>query len=457
MTTISNIFSKEQLGKPIFSASLAVFRLVFGLMILGSTIRFWMKGWIEELYVKPSFFFKYYGFEWIQGWGGYTWILFLVVGVSSLFFALGLFYRLSSVLLFLSFTYVELLDKTNYLNHYYFVSLVLFLMMWLPANVNFSLDVYRRPQMLKRHVPKWTVGCIRLMLGIVYFYAGLGKLNSDWLVEAMPLRLWLPANNDLPVIGPLLNKVWVAYAFSWFGAFYDLTVPFFLLNRKTRPYAYLTVIVFHTMTAILFPIGVFPYVMIVSTLIFFDSASLDRVLQKSKNYLTKLPVATGYNMFIFAPLQQRVTTLLFIVFFTIQVVFPWRYLLMPGELFWTEEGFRFSWRVMLIEKMGYAQFIVKDGVTGRVVPVNNNDFLTKNQEKMMATQPDFIVQYAHLLANQYEGKGIQKPEVYATIYVTLNGRRSTLYTDTTVDLAKEHDSFKHKKWITEFRGRIYGL
>jgi hypothetical protein len=457
MTRSGNILSKEQLGKPIYSASLAVFRLVFGLMIFGSTLRFWLKGWIEELYIKPVFFFKYYGFEWVQPWGSYTYLLFLIMGISALMFALGLLYRWSSVILFLSFTYIELLDKTNYLNHYYFVSLVLFLMIWLPANANLSLDGLRKPKLLKRHIPLWTTGSIRLMLGLVYCYAGLAKLNSDWLLEAMPLRLWLPAKNDLPLVGPLFNKLWLAYFFSWFGAIYDLTIPFFLLMRRTRPIAYFTVIAFHVMTSVLFPIGVFPYVMIVSTLIFFDSQTVDNILQNSKNYLTGLPVAKAYNMYIFAPLQQRFTSLLFALFFAIQFVFPWRYLLMPGELFWTEEGFRFSWRVMLIEKMGYAQFIVKDGKTGKTVPVNNNDFLTKNQEKMMATQSDFIVQYAQMLRQYFMSKGMARPEVYATIYVTLNGRRSTLYTDTSVNLAEEYDSFAHKKWITAFRGKIYGL
>ena len=457
MSALSNIYSKEHLGRPIYSASLAVFRLVFGLMLLGSTLRFWAKGWIEELYIKPNFFFKYYGFEWVQPWGEYTYVLFFIMGLSALMFALGLFYRWASVILFLSFTYVELLDKTNYLNHYYFVSLVLFLMIWLPANANLSLDAVRKPELLKRHVPLWTTGSIRLLLGLVYFFAGLAKLNSDWLVDAMPLRIWLPAKNDLPLIGPMLNKLWIAYFFSWFGAIYDLTIAFFLLNRKTRPFAYVTVIVFHEKTWILFPIGVFPFVMIASTLIFFDSDTVDRILQKSKNYLTKLPVAKAYNMYIFAPLQQRITAVLFAMFFAIQIVTPWRYLMMPGELFWTEEGFRFSWRVMLIEKMGYAQFLVKEGKTGERVAVNNNDFLTKNQEKMMATQADFIVQYAHMLKQHYLQKGMQDPEVYATIYVTLNGRRSTLYTDTSVNLAEEYDSFAHKNWITAFRGNIYGL
>lgn len=451
------IISKAYLGKPVYSASLSFFRVVFGLMLLGSTIRFWLRGWIEELYIRPQYFFHYYGFEWIKPLGNYTYLLFALCGVSALFFALGWFYRIASVLLFLSFTYIELMDKTNYLNHYYFVTLVLFLMMWLPAHVNLSIDAMRKPRIAARFIPQWTLGSIRLMMGIVYVYAGLAKLNSDWLVEAMPLRLWLPAKNDLPLFGPMFSQLWVAYFFSWFGALYDLTIPFFLLNRKTRPYAYTTVIVFHVLTSILFPIGMFPYIMIVSALIFFDSADLDAFLIRIKRFSSSLPVVTNNNMFTFAPPWRRVVVGMFGLFFIIQLLFPWRYLLMPGELFWTEEGYRFSWRVMLMEKMGYAQFVVKDAVTGEKVGVNNNDFLSKNQEKMMATQSDFIVQYAALLHDHYKAAGMNDPEVYATIYVGLNGRRSRLYVDTAVNLAKQRDCFKHKNWILPMGSNIYGL
>jgi hypothetical protein len=458
MQDLKQIFSKTYLGKPVYAASLAVFRMIFGFMLFAGVMRFWAKGWIEELYVRPTFFFHYFGFDWVQPLGGYTYLLFALCGISALCFAAGFMYRLSSVVLFLSFTYIELMDKTNYLNHYYFVTLVLFLMMWLPANVNFSIDAKLKPEISKRFVPRWTVGSIRLMLGIVYFYAGLAKLNSDWLVEAMPLRLWLPAKNDFPLVGGLFNEVWVAYLFSWFGAIYDLSIPFLLLNRKTRPYAYIAVVAFHVMTSLLFPIGMFPYIMILASLVFLDSEAVDSVLQRFKGHGLKLfNVNNTYNSYIFAPLKQRLVSVLFVLFFAIQFVLPWRYLLMPGELFWTEEGFRFSWRVMLIEKMGYAQFVVKDKTTGRVVAVNNNDFLTKNQEKMMATQADFIIQYAHHLEAHYKKQGMQQPRVYATIYVTLNGRRSRQYAKQDVDLAKEYDSYEHKNWILPLQDEIYGL
>ncbi len=68
----------------------------------------------------------------------------------------------------------------------------------------------------------------------------------------------------------------------------------------------------------------------------------------------------------------------------IQLLFPWRYLLYPEELFWTEEGYRFSWRVMLMEKAGYAEFKVVDSKTGKRFYVDNSDFLSPFQEKQMA-------------------------------------------------------------------------
>lgn len=303
----------------------------------------------------------------------------------------------------------------------------------------------------------WTLGSIRAMMAIVYVYAGLAKLNSDWLLEAMPLRLWLPANNDMPIIGGLFNHLWVAYFFSWFGAIYDLFIPFFLLNRTTRPYAYIAVVGFHLMTAALFPIGVFPFVMIVSALVFFDSEDIDKLLQKVKSFWPFANASVSHSLYTFAPFQKKLLQPLFILFFAAQVLMPWRYLLNDGELFWTEEGYRFSWRVMLMEKMGYAQFVVKDSVTGEKIAVNNNDFLTRNQEKMMATQSDFILQYAHYLKEHYAQQGVKDPQVYATVYVAMNGRRSRLYVDTAADLAKESDGWKHKNWILAFNDNIHGL
>jgi hypothetical protein len=106
----------------------------------------------------------------------------------------------------------------------------------------------------------------------------IAKLNSDWLAAALPLKIWLPANAHLPVIGQFLGKEWVAYAFSWIWAVYDLSIPFFCFTGAHACLPLLLVVVF-MLTRILFPIGIFPYVMIVSTLIFFSSGFHRKVLE----------------------------------------------------------------------------------------------------------------------------------------------------------------------------------
>lgn len=238
-------------------SGLAVFRILFGLLMLFSLIRFWYKGWIESLYINPKLNFKYYGFEWVESLGSYTYLLFIVCAIASLFVALGFKYKFSIIIFFLSFTYIELIDKTTYLNHYYFVSVLSFLMCFLPANKFFSLDNYLDGTSCEK-IPKWTVDSIKLLICIVYFYAGLAKINSDWLLKAMPLAIWLPSKYDIPLIGQTFMQLkWVHYLMSWGGMIYDLAIPFLLLNKKTRPFAFIMVIIFHLLTKILFPIGMF--------------------------------------------------------------------------------------------------------------------------------------------------------------------------------------------------------
>jgi hypothetical protein len=442
----------------ISAAPLAVFRMAFGLLILASVVRFWAKGWIAELYLQPKFFFPYYGFEFIKPLGPYTYGLFAVCGICALLVALGWHYRIAAAGLFLSFTYIELMDKSTYLNHYYFVSLVALMLIFLPAAASFSVDAARRPALRFDQVPRWTVDALRLLVGIVYVYAGLAKLNSDWLLAAAPLRIWLPAKNDLPVVGFLFNYPATAYVFSWFGAFYDLTVPFFLLNRLTRPYAYAAVVVFHVLTAILFPIGMFPYVMIVAALIFFPAefhlsllARARRLLQLGAQELR--PAAP----LVYRPRVRLALLIGFALFFMVQLLTPLRYWLYPRELFWTEEGYRFSWRVMLMEKLGQVQFKVVDAATGRARLVNNGEHLSVLQEKMMATQPDMMLQFAHYLRAYYARQGVTKPQVYADAYVSLNGRLGQAYIDPTVDLARQVEGFAPKPWILPFNDEITGL
>ncbi|HSY60857.1 MAG TPA: HTTM domain-containing protein [Cytophaga sp.] len=429
------------------AAPLVVFRIGLGLMLFISTIRFWLNGWIEGLYIAPKYFFPYYGFEYIVPLGSYTYVLFIICGLSALFVALGFYYRLSILSLFLSFTYIELIDKTTYLNHYYFISMICFLMIFLPAHVYFSVDAYRNSALRSNKIPQWCIDSIKLFICLLYVCAGIAKINADWLFEATPLKIWLPARNDMPVIGFLFNYTWIYFLFSWFGCLYDLCIPFLLWNKRTRLLAYFFVILFHVLTSMLFPIGMFPYIMIITALIFFSAQFHQQIIQFIQQFIpgSRITIENEHT-FIYTQFQQYFVKGIIFTFFVIQLLVPFRFLCYPGELFWTEEGYRFSWRVMLMEKAGYAQFTVKD-TSGKYLIVNNEAFLTQQQEKMMATQPDMILQYAHVLADYYAAHGFKDPMVFADVYVALNGRLGRAMVDTHVDLAKEKESFAHKSWI----------
>ncbi len=418
--------------------------------MLISTIRFAAKGWISKLYIEPQYFFSYWGFEWmkpLEGIGMY--IIFALIGLCCILILIGLFYRVAAVSFFLLFSYVELLDKTNYLNHYYFISILAFIMIWLPAHRYFSVDAWLKPSLLQKNIPRWTVDILKLQVGMVYFYAGVAKINPDWLLHAHPLKIWLPAKSNLPLIGRLFDYEITAYLFSWFGVLYDISIPFLLLLKKTRKYAFAAVIIFHLLTWLLFPIGMFPFIMIFAALIFFSPAFHQKILDK---IAAILPKAKPVNFSKTYQTSQPVLIILSL-FIVIQMLLPWRYLLYPGKLFWHEQGYRFSWRVMLMEKAGYATFTVKDKVTGQYQIVSPYEYLTPAQEKMMATQPDMILQFSKFLQKEFEKKGYQQAEVYAKVYATLNGSGSRLLIDPEVNLAAQSYSIGHKPWILSFENK----
>ena len=409
ITTEISKWKSHLYNKQVNIAPLVVFRIIFGSMMFASTLRFILKGWINDFYVTPKYYFTYYGFDWVKPLEENSmYILFGILLLSSLLIAFGLFYRISIVLFFIVFTYIELIDKTNYLNHYYFISLMSFILIFLPLNRHFSLDVYFRICKNKTKVPSWTINFIKLQIAFVYIFAGISKLNYDWLIEAQPLINWLKHQSDFPIIGSLLLNDITAYLFSWGGAIFDLFIVFILISKRWRIYGYILVVIFHIMTSLMFPIGVFPLVMIGSTLIFFSENFHIKIISFISIFTLKLNDLKTENTYNLKSSFKPFYKLLFVSFFILQLVLPLRYLLYPGKLFWTEQGYRFSWRVMLIEKAGYAQFYIHEPIKDRKMLVENRNYLTPQQEKMMATQPDMILQFAHHISKTFKDSIINR-------------------------------------------------
>jgi hypothetical protein len=439
--------AEEAVMRPVDGAWLAAFRTLFGLSMCVSMVRFVAFGWVDELFVRPSFRFKYFGFGWVEAlppdaMRGLFWVL---AGLA-LAMAAGFCFRVASLLFALGFVYLELVDVTNYLNHYVLAGLLSFLLALSPAGRVFSVDGLIAPRRALGSVPKFWLYLLRFQVGIVYVFAGLHKAHADWLFHAQPLRIWLGSHGDFPVLGALFSEPWTPYAMSWAGFLFDTTIVGWLAWRKTRPFAYGAVVAFHALTGALFPIGMFPVIMVLSALVFFAPDWPRRVIA-----LFSRERASREKSLAFEPLRpSRLRTAalaLTAIYCATSVLVPLRFIAYGGNVRWHEQGMRFSWRVMIREKNGSVTFVVKNKRTGRTWHMSPTRYLTDIQEREMSGQPDLILALAHHVRDDFERRGQGPVEVRVEALVSLNGRKLAPLIDPHVDLATVKDSLGRARFI----------
>ncbi len=445
---------RQRLSAPRDIASLAVFRMLVGALLFVSTLRFLANGWVDRFFAQPSYFFTYWGFEWVGGAGPMAMTaVHVVMAAAALGVALGLYYRIAAPVLFVTFTYVELIDVTNYLNHYYLVSLLTLLFCFLPLNGAYSLDARRDPRLRRDEIPAWMVYLLRLQIGVVYFYAGLAKAEPDWLLHAQPLGIWLAARSEVPLIGPLVAIPEAAYFMSWAGFLNDLLAVPLLLNRRTRRFGFAMILVFHAGTHLLFTIGVFPFLMPMAATLFFEPDWPRRTGQKISAYFRRPAsaapeTASAKPPAAPVPLLSRLGLGVLLAYAAFQVFMPLRAHLYDGSVLWHEQGMRYSWRVMLREKNGSISYRVRARGWDHERVVSPSRYLTVHQEREMSGQPDMILHLAHDIAADHRARGLQDVEVRVDALVSLNGRATAPMIDPDVDLARIEDGVMPAHWIT---------
>ena len=504
--------SSDLLGRlfqPVDIASLIYFRIVFGAMMLWELWSYYARGWLKSNWIDPTFYFAYPGFEWVRAWpsDGMYWH-FLALGVFSLFIVLGFLYRFAALGFFIGFTYVFLIDQTQYVNHLYLISLLSLLLTFVPANRSFSIDARLRPSLRSDTAPAWTLWLIRAQLGLAYFYAGVAKLNWDWL-HGWPMRSTLAVRHDHPIIGLFSASEWAVYFLSYGGLIFDLVVVPLLLWRKTRLFAFIVACCFHLTNAMIFNIGVFPWLMIALTAMFFPPDWPRRLLRMAPRTPPPSPMPTGSWTS-----GQRATVTMLAIYLGIQLLVPLRHYLHPGDASWTEEGHHFAWRLMLRKKLadyrftrvyvaeaaggrawlddprryfpnwyeermhlnqariqelrrriardweerGHAgvrvivqnlpiNFTVTDPESNQTFFVDLNRYLTRRQIRKMSTRPDLIRQFSHHLAKEKRDQGYEQVQVRAEVWVSMHQREFQLLVDPDVDLAAQPYSLSSASWI----------
>lgn len=427
---------------PVDAAALATFRVFFGAMMVWEVIRYFQFDWIHRYYIAPEFHFTYEMFPFVAPLSAtLMYLMFLAMGISALGIAIGLFYRVSAVLFFVTYTYVFLLDKTQYNNHYYLIILLSFLLVFVDAHRWASVDQKWRPDLRVQIVPFWQQFIFRAQIVIVYFYAAVAKMNVDWLA-GQPLRIWLGNRSDYPVVGPIFATDLGVFFFAYGGLLFDLLIGFALLWKRTRLIAFFFLLFFHLTNKWLFSIGIFPYLMIVATIVFVDPDWPRRILKSAPivEYDSSiLPQKLGYS---------TIAVTFAGVFLLLQILIPFRHWLYPGYVSWTEEGHRFAWHMKLRDKQARIAFTVINPATQKITVVDVSQDLTNRQIRKMAARPDMILQYTHYLKRQWQAVGVASPIIQAHVWASLNGRPYFQLVDPQVNLAEQPQTvFARADWI----------
>ncbi len=451
---------------PHAALSLVFFRVTFGLILLWEAVRTFVEGLIDTVYLDPRIHFTYLGFGWVRPLPE-EWLTlhFVLLGVAALLLAIGLLTRFAAAWLCVGWTYVLLMEKAAYLNHLYLVCLIAGLLIFVPTHRMCSLDARHRPQWRSDFVPTIALWTLRIQIAIPYVFGAIAKLNGDWLHGA-PLRLWMPRMTHIREVIPFFGEPWMAMIFSYGGVLLDLFIVPLMLWRRTRLWAFGVIVIFHLFNALMFRIGIFPWFMICATTLFFDRDWPRRLLRlkpgepagvsprTDQEATLTLHAELSGSFRLPARQELRVRSLILAgvgLWFLIQFTIPFRHLLYPGDVDWTEEGQHFSWRMMLCDKTPAMRLFAIDKKTRQVISIDPQRSLNEWQLNYMSYDPDLLVQFSQHLAAEFRETKNLDVEIHAQIFCSLNGRRQQLLVDPQIDLARQTRSLSPQPWIVPLK------
>ncbi len=396
-------------------------------------------GWVRRVMVEPEFTFNFIGFDFLQVFVGEgMYIYFAVMGVFGLMVMLGYKYRLAMFSYAILWTGAYLMQKTSYNNHYYLMVLLCWIMAFLPASRDLSLDAKLNPSFRSLSMSQWVRWVIVLQIFIVFTYGSVAKWYPDWLNGTAPGFI-LRSKSNYFLIGSLLQEKWIHYTIAYFGIVFDLIIIPMLLWRKTRVLGFYLSLFFHLFNSIVFQVGIFPYMSIAFALFFFSSEAIQKLFR------LKRELYKGNEIRI--PKHKNILIGIFLVYFIFQIGLPLRHWTIKDDVLWTEEGHRLSWRMMLRSKNGTLTIRIKDKATGEKRVYDYKNMLSKKQYRSIKTKPDLMWQFAQRIKQQEKEKG-KDVAVYFSSKVSVNGGPYFQFTNPDVDIASQNwEVFKHTEWL----------
>ena len=433
---------------------LGLFRIIFGAFMTYYAVYYHNVRYIKDGLLAPLTLFKYDGFEWVgllpepvlQG-------LLLGMGMGGLCILLGLWMRFATICYVLILSYFTLLEKAYYNNHIYLFILLLFLLTFTHADRFLSVKGNRG---FGRMVPRWQLFILQAQVAIVYFYGGLAKLAPDWLSRQEPMRTMVKdyMHTDSEALVHFLN---------YGGLLIDLAAPLILFYRPIRIWGMIPLALFHiTNTQLFNDIGIFPYVMLTSLVLYFDSEELPwwrKRVQKGdpeksghlkRTKKSASPVAEASDAA--EVLRGRATPLVagvLMAYFVFQLLFPFRGFFLPNPLDYTTIGNRFSWRMKIDTRdPTEVAVFVKRTDNGEEKQVKIENYLNPMQIRLLYIDPRAVMAFAHKLKQVGREKGNTELEVRAKIKLKYNGRPEQYFVAPDRELTTvQYSAFQKLDWL----------
>ncbi len=427
-------------------APLIAFRIMFGFLLMLHSVSTIANGTVYQHYVSPPFTFTFIGFEFLQslaGPGMYWYVA--VMAILAALVMIGAWYRFAMFAYALMWTLLYLMQKAGYNNHYYLVLLLCWIMAFLPANRYFSADVKRGAVRESATCPWYCIGIFIFQVSVMYFFAAMSKITPDWFSGKF-IAIQFSRLSQHPLLGIIYGNEWFQWFICYAGFLFDLLIVPLLLIKKTRYFAFIISCCFHLFNSYTFKLGIFPYLSIALTIFFFDAYQVNRIFFRKKPIIPS--IANGFDM---KPAMAKLVTGCLFLYMLFQLLLPVRYLMFPGNVFWTEEGYRMSWKMMLRTKSGNLFYKVYDPVSKKSWKIEPSRIFSLSHMRTLSTSPDIIWQYAQYIKKGFEKKGYQGVQVFAIGSVSLNRNPARPMVDPGADLAStKWEPFRHSGWITAY-------
>lgn len=396
------------LSRPVKSDVLGLFRVFFGLCLL---YELWYYVDIDLLNMglrQPVMLFPYEGLEWIRmlPGKGMEMVLFLLM-IAAVCITIGWMLRIASVVFFIGFAWIFLLDKGLYNNHLYLFILMGFLFSVTNADASWSVSKKKHRDAL----PAWQLMIFQFQIVLVFFYGGLAKLNYDWLVNFQPAIVLTEGKT---------SKLFL-YILVYGGLVFDLLVGFLLLWKPTRIYAMITALIFNITNSVIFhDIGVFPFFMIGTLLLFTDPDFVASWAKRKQNVEKKKNKQTGLVLQSATSTGLKALLISYVVF---QLAFPFRHLLYHGNVDWYGEAQKFSWRMKIQQRdLKELKVTVLDYKTKQILDLDPAKYITSAQVLALTQDPQMLLAFVKYIEKDAKSKGIENPFIKASCIVTFNGR-----------------------------------